>query len=1034
MTHASRVAAIAYLTLSALFGAPAALAAVDFDIVYVRQPRYGDFVNTTWPDAGHPGRIEPGSDLMLLRPDGTEEVLIDAGDGAVTDPVVSFDGEWVYYAYFHDVRPEALNELRNGLSYAGADIFRLHVPTRVVEQLTFGEFTPNTAAGDWDESDPVGAPEPMNSLGYGVLNTGPCPLPDGRIAFTSSRNGFDLLGGIRYPVMQIFVMDHDGANVTCVSPMSLAGALHPVVLRDGRIIFSSHETQGLRDRRQWSLLAMWPDGRRWAPVVSSFRRIHVYHFPTQLSDGDIAFVDYYNLNNKGFGALRRVPEPDFDHHGPFHSPEEALSPDIATVNLQGEPSTFRMPFTPVGLSSITPFTHGVDQAAPLVDPQGTPSGPRVGKMSLPSAAPNGAMLACWSPGPVNDEFRPVIFPAIDSGIYLINDGQVVMDPTELTLIKDDPAYNEAWPRPLLPYSAIHGVEKPAVLPWLPNDGTEHADLPEGTPYGVIGASSIIKRETAPGFVLANAESYEGLDPFASLENQSSNWLFQGADAGRYDDDDIWAVRILLLEPNAHRSYGPHAGRQFHNHANERMRILGEIPVRKPDGSGGDLLDDEGDIDTSFLARIPADAPFTFQTLDRRGMVLNASQTWHQLRPGELRNDCGGCHSHSQTPKPISVTAAGELSYETPDLTHQTPLIRPEPSGEPTLEWRTERAVDVEFYDDIRPILQRSCVPCHAASNPLAPADLVFDDYTLYDGLPGDYVRLAGNEDADWGHPPILGNSWTGFNASRYVRKFQSRRSLLMWKLHGERLDGWTNGDHPSPLDPTDPSTLPPGADPELADIDYTGDMMPPPGMGVPPLTEAEKMTFARWIDLGCPIDSGREQGAGHLGWYLDEIRPVAAVSTPRPGDNPTPLNRIRVGLADAYSGLDMTTFQVTASIVIDGRAPGVDLSDLFLPVADGVWEASIDPVSSADDAVLLVTISDLQGNVTRTEVTFSIAPSDCFADFDGDGRVTIADLNRLLENWNVTGAPFGPGDATGDGFVDFMDLNVLLTAWGDDCP
>ena len=40
---------------------------------------------------------------------------------------------------------------------------------------------------------------------------------------------------------------------------------------------------------------------------------------------------------------------------------------------------------------------------------------------------------------------------------------------------------------------------------------------------------------------------------------------------------------------------------------------------------------------------------TFQTLDKNGMVLNMAQTWHQVRPGEVRNDCGGCHAHSQKP-------------------------------------------------------------------------------------------------------------------------------------------------------------------------------------------------------------------------------------------------------------------------------------------------------------------------------------------------------------------------------------------------
>ncbi|HSE41930.1 MAG TPA: hypothetical protein VLH08_14295, partial [Acidobacteriota bacterium] len=77
------------------------LYAVNYDIVYVRQPRFGNNTNTTWPEVAHPGRIDPGADLMLLHPNGNEEVLVNGGTGAVTDPFVSFDGQWVYYSYFY---------------------------------------------------------------------------------------------------------------------------------------------------------------------------------------------------------------------------------------------------------------------------------------------------------------------------------------------------------------------------------------------------------------------------------------------------------------------------------------------------------------------------------------------------------------------------------------------------------------------------------------------------------------------------------------------------------------------------------------------------------------------------------------------------------------------------------------------------------------------------------------------------------------------------------------------------------------------
>ena len=68
-------------------------AVINYDITYVRAPRYGDNTNTRWPEAFTPIRMEPGSDLMLLHPDGTEEVLFPAGNGAVVDPVVSFDAQ-----------------------------------------------------------------------------------------------------------------------------------------------------------------------------------------------------------------------------------------------------------------------------------------------------------------------------------------------------------------------------------------------------------------------------------------------------------------------------------------------------------------------------------------------------------------------------------------------------------------------------------------------------------------------------------------------------------------------------------------------------------------------------------------------------------------------------------------------------------------------------------------------------------------------------------------------------------------------------
>jgi hypothetical protein len=99
----------------------------------------------------------------------------------------------------------------------------------------------------------------------------------------------------------------------------------------------------------------------------------------------------------------------------------------------------------------------------------------------------------------------------------------------------------------VPYSAIHGVPEPHQFPSLPNDGTVRPELPAGTPYGIIGASSLYKRESFPGSSTPGV-NYEGLEPFNSSQAEVINWVSQGADAGKYTNDQIAAIRILAMEP------------------------------------------------------------------------------------------------------------------------------------------------------------------------------------------------------------------------------------------------------------------------------------------------------------------------------------------------------------------------------------------------------------------------------------------------------------------------------------------------------
>jgi hypothetical protein len=646
----------------------------------------------------------------------------------------------------------------------------------------------------------------------------------------------------------------------------------------------------------------------------------------------------------------------------------------------------------------------------------------------PSAAPDNHLLTVWSPGPVNSA-NGVKKPAIDSGLYLIKDGKPVREPGQMLLIKNDPKYNEQWPRALVPYRRIFGVDEPARLKPLANDGKLSKHLPEGTPFGLIGTSSLYKHESYPDGSIAPGKvraTYAGKDdPFQGLGNLaehsvSGHWFVQGADDGRYDNSDIHAIRIVATEPTTNPHYTGASKRLWWNVANERLRILGEIPVRKFDG---DIqpTDPDGNPDTSFLAKIPADTAFTFQTLDKNGMVLNMAQTWHQVRPGEIRNDCGGCHAHSQKPTEFKDTAAARANYKVFDLTEKTPLLTSRKNDQSGIKWdlkgetglRFEKgANNVEYHRDIKPILDRSCVACHTQRSDRPAGNLVLDDDALRnpggglagvtDGppgnVPGTYFRLALDSHGQFGHKSPVG-AWAHPQASRYVRRFQSRRSLLVWKIFGKRLDGWDDDNFITEAIPGDPSSLrykgkpvpSKELNPKLFNLAYTGSIMPPPEavtgnyeavngkkIKVAPLSDDDRLTLVRWIDLGCPIDldyNPDKPEAHGRGWMQDDSRPILALTNPRIGAN-SELTRILVGMHDYESGLDIDSFRVVADFDVEGIIAGENLAAKFKPASQGVWEFKLSkPLTDLPKGTLTVSVKDRQGNIAEIQRSFSVVGS-----------------------------------------------------------
>jgi hypothetical protein len=682
---------------------------VDYPIVAVRAPRKGDATPTKWQQVKRPIAGEAGSDLVILWPDGREEVLVDAGGkGMVLDPAPSLDGQWVYYAFVPDqtnVHPSFY-----GAARLGADIYKIHVATRQVVRLTHQEWTPALGVAAW-AGEAAGYPEPLgtrarpgeSTLGYGIYNTGPCEVPGGRVIFTSSRNGYlsPKVDG-SFPNFQLYAMDTDGQNVEQVGYLNIGSALHPTLLTSGHIMWSSWESQGLRDSRLWGLWYSLPDGRHWGPLWSAFTGEYAAHFATQQPDGKIVCALYYvSSTNNGFGTLFRWPHfsaVPADLHT-FHSQWVRDNPKVkrAYGNRFGDAAIGA--FTPWGFEIVTAFANQFDRPAPPATAEGDG---RYGRVTHPAAGPDGLVLV-FTPGPGHASLAPQHWGQI---AWLPYDTTAVEDPKQLKILKADPKYNYQQPRPLVSWERIYG-SPPAEHPWCPNDGSMHEELPAGTPFGLVGSSSVYNRASARG----NTGFYKTI-------------ASQGGDVGTFSDSDIHAIRLVQTIPQSH--YGrtnkpgsPHrvmrgwqqAVTRGNKSANERMRIMGEIPLRKTDAAGDVLLDSRGDPDTSFLAKIPADVPFTFQLLDKKGKVLVQSQTWHQLRPGEVRNNCGGCHAHDRAPVDFASTAAAKPDYQIVDL--------------------TAPPRDVEWHRDVKAIIESECQSCHTA-NSVAKAKMDLTD--MLEGL------------------------------------------------------------------------------------------------------------------------------------------------------------------------------------------------------------------------------------------------------------------------------------------------------------
>ena len=177
--------------------------------------------------------------------------------------------------------------------------------------------------------------------------------------------------------------------------------------------------------------------------------------------------------------------------------------------------------------------------------------------------------------------------------------------------------------------------------------------------------------------------------------------------------------------------------------------------------------------------------------------------------------------------------------------------------------------------------------------------------------------------------------------SKYVRAIQARSSYLVWKIYGERLDGYSNGDRGD-------------------DLDFTKGACAAPSR----LTRDQKGLITRWIDLGCATDLYDEALRPKMRYTQDNVPPLLTVCLEESGTD----IHVRVGLLDLESGIEQSSFRLEI-VTASGRRIQADFSDLDFDAHNAVGlfvpspRLSVNEFSPDEPFVVRVSVKDKAGNL-----------------------------------------------------------------------
>jgi hypothetical protein len=287
--------------------------AADFDkvvcvkrLTYNANHYYTEYINAGWM---------PGGSLCVLDlNDGSVRYLAPSLQGGVFERIdLSFDARRVVFAW-------------KGHPQQGYRIYEVGVDGSGLRQLTFP--AP-------DEEDLVRKYRVDPAYHHGTDDMQPCYLPDGGIAFISTRCQFGILCDApdNFTTTVLYRMDGDGKNLQKLTNSSVSEA-SPVALPDGRILYTRWEYV---DKGAVSVKCLWvirPDGSASAEVYGNDIALPptlIYGRPIPGTADQYVVLGTPHCPQNGVGTVIRL---DMSRNIRTREPMTYLTPG---VDIQAEP-------------------------------------------------------------------------------------------------------------------------------------------------------------------------------------------------------------------------------------------------------------------------------------------------------------------------------------------------------------------------------------------------------------------------------------------------------------------------------------------------------------------------------------------------------------------------------------------------------------------------------------------------------------------------------------------------------------------------